>query len=287
MPMRDPHPFQRHYGAAGALLTMLLLVTPAIGQPAGDPAPGDSTALQRASEVPFDLDVVSLGLEFVTSPGEGDFFAGYRQLGGITQQLSGFMMPTASLRIAAWRNLKIVISGSYASAGFVDIYGVRDTLNGTVVRPGGASLVEDVSVMAVPVTAGVEFTPIQSQFSSYVGVAVGGALNDVTWSTTTREQTFSEFYRPTTNLKGLGFSPVFRIYAGVDLRFDRYLSGRSAFRGIFLEGSYLMLPVARDYFSAIRSGGRGLPRVPNSDGASMNLGGLTFTLGINLQYARR
>ncbi|MEO5931303.1 MAG: hypothetical protein ABIR47_15325, partial [Candidatus Kapaibacterium sp.] len=110
---------------------------------------------------------------------------------------------------------------------------------------------------------------------------------NVTWTTNVRDQTFSLFYRPMTNVKGLGISPAFRIYAGIDLRFDGYFSERSPFRGIFLEGSYLALPVRRNYFAAVRLGGKGLPTVPSEDGATMNLGGLTLTLGLNLQFVRR
>jgi hypothetical protein len=267
------------------VLALLMLAGGAAAQPIGDRPIADSSALAPPSQTPPDLDVISLGMEFVTSPGDGSFFDQYLRLGGKANELSGFVMPAVTIRLASRNALKVVMWGGFAHGSFVDIYGVRDSSEGG--RPGSASLVEDFTVTAVPVMAGLEYTPIRSQFSSYVGLTAGGAINSVTWTTATQEQTFSDFYRPTTNLKGLSFSPAFRIYAGVDLRFDRYLSGRSPFRGIFLEGSYFVLPVARDYFSAIRSGGRGLPRVPDADRASMNLGGLTFTLGVNLQYARR
>ena len=267
------------------LSLLLLLAQRGSAQPIGDRPIEDSSAAVVAPAAPPDLDVISIGMEFVPSPGEGSFFQQYGRLGGKVTELDGFVMPTLTIRLASRGDLRVVMAGGLAHGSFVDVYGVRDSSEGG--QAGMASLVEDFAAMAVPVMVGLEYTPIRSQFSSYVGLMGGGAINSVTWTTETPEQTFSDFYRPTTNLKGLSFSPAFRIYAGVDLRFDRYLSGRSPFRGIFLEGSYFVLPVARDYFGAIRSGGRGLPRVPDADGASMNLGGLTFTLGINLQYARR
>jgi hypothetical protein len=250
-----------------------------IGDPL--PPPGDTVLPARITS---DLDVISLGLQFVPSPSGGSFFDEYTKLGGAATGLDGFTMPSLMLRLASSSPFRITLSGGYASGSFIDIYGIRDTTPGNV---GVVSLVEELSVSAIPVMIGLEYAPVRTQFTTYLGVEAGVSFNTAEWTTEIREQTISEFYRPGGNTKGSQFFPAFRIYAGADYRFDRNLWSSGPFRGIFLEGSYLALPVVRDYFASIRRQGKGLRIVPESESGSLNLGGLTFTFGVNLQFLRQ
>jgi hypothetical protein len=220
----------------------------------------------------------------VPSPGDGSFFPEYAKLGGSTTALDAFVMPSLMLRLASSSPLRVTLSGGYASGGFIDIYGIRDSTPGA---SGAVSIVEELSVSAIPVMIGLEYAPVRTQFTTYLGAEAGVSFSSAEWATSIREQTISEFYRPSGNTKGSEFFPAFRFYAGVDYRFDRNLWSAGAVRGIFLEGSYFVLPVVRDYFAGIRRQGKGLRVVPESDSGSLNLGGLTFTFGVNLQFRRR
>ena len=107
------------------------------------------------------------------------------------------------------------------------------------------------------------------------------------WQTTSRDVTIPNFYRPSLNTRGPGFAPAAKVYCGIDYRFDRNFANDGAVRGIFLEASYLFLPLVRDYFAPIRQQGRELKRAPESNSSMLNLGGATFTVGVNLQFFRR
>ena len=192
-------------------------------------------------------------------------------------------MPSLMLRLGSSGSLRVVIYGAYAGGELTDLYDVIDTVG--LDRPL-ASIVETFSITSIPVMVGVEYAPVREQFTTYVGATVGGAYSDAEWTTVVRAVPNSGFARPATNQKGGSFHPAYRIYAGIDYRFDRNLWSQGAVRGIFLEGSYLGIPIRRDYFAAIRNESRGLRVLPGEDDGVIDLGGITFTLGINLQFVR-
>ena len=218
----------------------------------------------------------------VSSPGDGSFFDQYARLGGLSRQLDASISPTVVLRIPFDDSYRMVGSLGYLRNGFDETHPISQA-------PGAestTSIVEQFALTAVPVLAGVEVAPIRTQFTTYVGAMVGAAVASVEWTTSVRGSgTNGDYYRPAENVSGTSFGPAARIYAGVDLRFDRFdADAPGIFRGIYFEGSYLWLPIARAYFHAIRTGARGLPEQPQSDSATLLPGGLALTLGINLQF---
>lgn len=244
-------------------------------------APPADTTRDRSSAPDFDL--ISAGLEYVPSPQGGDFFKEYPRLGG-EGDLDGYVMPSAMLRFASIGTIRIIVYGALGGGEFTDIYDVRDSARGDVAL---ASIVEKFSISSIPVLVGVEYSPIREQFTTYVGASAGIAYSSVEWTTSFREHSPMGFSRPATNIRGGAFHPAYRIYAGVDYRFDRNLWSQSPIRGIFLEGSYLGIPIRRDYFAAVRGAGRMLRGAPGADDATLDIGGVTFTMGINLQFVRR
>ena len=230
------------------------------------------------------IDIISLGAEFTASPGEGDFFEKYQDLGGTVSGMDAYVAPVLAGRMVLDESLRLTVFGSYRHTSFVDPHGVALDTTGEF-RGISASLVEEVSFTVIPVMVGLEYSPIRSQFTSYVGVSLGAAVATVDWTTTTRELT-GVFYRPAVNTKGLSVGPAARIYTGVDLRFDRYFQGRGSIRGIYLEGAFTVLPVTRDYFAEVRTQGKGVAGLPENDSATLYVGGISFTLGLNLQFLR-
>jgi hypothetical protein len=233
-------------------------------------------------------DILSIGLGGVLSPGGGNFFEGYRTLGGSESSIEPYWMPTVTGRLRVGRDLRAMVTIGYGGTGFLDVHDIREASPEGDPRPGAfvAAVDDELSATVVPVLAGVEFTPIRSQFTTYVGGALGLAVVGLEWSTTTR-QAEGGFYRPAVNTKGMSIAPSARIFTGVDFRFDRFFGSRTSFRGIFLEAGYVVLPVTRDYFAELRRQGRGVPLRPNEDRATLELGGFTFTVGLNLQVLRK
>lgn len=244
-------------------------------------SPRDTIARARYSDP---IDILSAGAEFVASAGSGDFFDSYATLGGQQTRLGTYLAPALTGRLAFDDKLRITAYASLHATGFAESYHVRQGQG--PLAPAIAGVAEDFSVMAVPLMAGIEFAPIRTQFTSYVGVGAGAAITRARWQSTI-QYTNGGYARPQSNTSGVGVSPALRAYAGVDLRFDRGSVVRAAFRGIYLEAAYLFLPVGRDYFGAMRARGTGIEEGPTSDDATLYLGGLSFTFGLNLQVLRR
>ncbi len=236
-----------------------------------------------------DRDVLSFGLEYVASPGAGDFFEGYQLLSGPRTSLDSYLMPAVTGRIHISDPLRLLFHISYAGMDFVDIYNVE--AGGIPGEPGTgtpiASVVENFSYSVIPVMAGIQYAPVRSQFTTYVGLQGGFGISTGEWTTMIRQQSFGEFYRPQTNEMGSGFVPAIRAFTGMDLRFDRYFAGQSFFRGVYVEAAYLYMPLTRQFFEEVRKVGRGLPTVPSDDGATLNAGGFTLTVGVNMQMHRQ
>ncbi len=233
------------------------------------------------------LDIVTVGLEVITAPGGGTLFGEYRKLGGAITGFPAIPAPVLSLRFGLTEDFRAVGAGTYFGSSVVDIYDVSrspeaadSTGQGTVV----ATVVEDFSVKALPLFVGVEFAPVRSQFTSYVGVLAGPVVSSVVWNTTTREQAQAGYYRPAINSDGWEVGVGGKVYAGLDLRFDR--SVQRPIRGMCIEAGFSIVPVRQDVFQPIITRSRGLPKLPERS-TTLQMGGFTITIGLNFQLLRK
>lgn len=233
------------------------------------------------------LDIVTIGLETFTAPGGGTLFGEYRKLGGAITGLPAIPAPTLSLRIGLTEDFRAVGYGTYCASNVVDIYDVSrnpeaadSAGQGTIV----ATVVEDFSVKALPVFVGVEFAPVRSQFTSYVGLLAGPVVSSVVWITTARDQAQAGYYRPSINANDWGVGVGGKLYAGLDLRFDR--SVQRPIRGLCIEAAFSMMPVHQDVFQPIITSSRGLPKLPERS-TTLQMGGFTITIGLNFQFLRK
>ncbi len=238
------------------------------------------------------LDIISLGGTFMASSGEGSFFKNYAALGGTTGSLDATFAPSLAVRLHTSSAIRLVIQTMAISTGFDESYyvtgpGSIDSTTGLPMEgPPLAIIDETFSLTAIPLMAGVEIRPVISQFATYIGLVAGAAYVGNTWKTESHDVAPTTYHRPRTNVEGPVFVPAAQIFTGVDMRFDRFFSGRSAFRGIFLEAAYTYLPVTRPYFSEVIKGGRGIETPPPTTDATVYAGGISVTLGINLQFLR-
>ncbi len=233
--------------------------------------------------------MLSLGLEVVPSPAEGSFFESYRGLGGKLDQLDPTSLLSLTARIIASNSLRWTFSGGYMRVGFIDYYeSARFAPSDTgVVAVPAASVTEKLDATVIPILGGVEWAPVRSQFTTYVGALAGVTVSSVTWTTGTRAYGLVDYRRPVTNVDGIGVSPAARIFAGVDLRFDYFSTVGGPFRGIYVEAAYLYLPLSRGYFEELRRTSRGVNLLPGADRATINAGGLSITFGVSVQFPRR
>jgi hypothetical protein len=268
-------------------LAAIVAIPSARAQPEVDARPNErETPRDTISRARYSdrIDIMSAGVEFSASPGGGDFFAEYGKLGGEESGLGSYLAPVLKGRLALTDELRVTAYTSLHRASFAEVYDVRRSDDPRV--PAVAGVSEEFSALAVPLVGGIEFAPIRTQFTSYVGAGVGLAVAQTKWQSTVL-YTNGGYTRPQRNTDDFGVAPVARGYAGVDLRFDHGSITKAAFRGIYLEVAYLWMPIARNYFGAVRSQSTGIEEGPGVDDATLYLGGLSFTFGLNLQVLRR
>jgi len=238
------------------------------------------------SQVERDADMLSLGIDLIPSPDGGDFFDGYTILGPDRRTLPAVVLSRFSFRLLVRNDLRLTFGLAYGGFDFFDIYSVIDS-SAPGGRPDYGSFVDRFRVRVLPVMLGLEYAPIQTQFTTFLGGSCGLSLNNVEWATQTQRESAGELSRPALNADGVEPDLVARFYAGVDYRFDAAVRKRGVFRGVFVEASYLVLPVRRDYFASIRRQGRGIDPLPPTEVATLGMGGVTLSLGVNLQFSRR
>jgi len=246
----------------------------------------DNDSLHNAPRAQL-LDVFTAGLEIFTAPGGGTLFDEYRKLGGSISGFAAIPAPTLTLRVGLTEELRAVGYGTFFGSNAVDIYDVTQRPEAADSARQGrvvATVVEDFSVKTLPVLLGVEYAPVRSQFTSYVGVLAGPVISSVVWTTTSQQQAQAGYSRPNINTDDwvVGFGG--RLYAGLDLRFDR--SVQRPIRGLCIEAAFSMMPIRQDFFQAIITSSRGLPKLPERS-ATLQMGGFTITVGLNFQFLRK
>jgi hypothetical protein len=274
--------------ASLAALGLFVLAPVSASAQYGDPLP-ESGAADTLRTSPRELDVISLGLEVVPSPAEGSFFDQYDRLGGKATQIDPTTILAMTIRVVMNDAFWLAFSGGYMRVGFDEHYEVRtpamsDSMGVPIPL---ASVNEEFRGSVLPLMGGIEWTPVRSQFTSYVGASGGLAVTSLSWTSASRPSGVDEFYRPVTNTSGIGVAPAVRVFAGVDLRFDYFSTVGGPFRGIYVEGAYFYLPLSRNYFKELRQTGQGIPVLPAQDRATVNAGGLTLTIGLNVQFPRQ
>lgn len=265
------------------LSTSVLLALFAHHLAQGQDGPFSQRKQERAEPV---VDLVSFALDVTPSPSGGDFFNAYRLLGPTRTGLPAIISPRLALRLTLSRTTRLVFSVSYGGVEFTDIYSVIDS-SAPPGTEGYGAFVEKFDSHFYPIMIGLEYSPVRTQFTTYVGGLVGIAPVDVNWNTLTQRESPGELSRPGLNTSGVELEPAGRLYAGIDYQFDEAIRERGMVRGIFIEGSYLVLPVRRDYFTSVRRQGRGIAALPAADDGTLHMGGATLTLGFSLQFSRR
>lgn len=290
---------RRSVTPATLLLVALLLLLVALQLPA-QPPEEDGRDISLTSSISGadsafprpeweDYPVVALRLDLLATPGGGSFFDSYPLLFGGERELDVSISPGVGVRGRISDHLRWTAFGSYLWTGFSEVYDALSvsTDNGSglpldTLLPA-AQVQEDMSLQGFALLAGVEFSPVSSQFTSYVGASAGAGFISTSWFSTVRPFGTVVYHRPRINVEDTRVSPAVRLYSGVDLRFDYAEVNRSIVRGVFIEASWLWLPVTADYFGPIHDLSQNLPILPQSRSATLDIGGFALGIGVNLQ----
>lgn len=253
--------------------------------PTGSILGADSALPRPVSE---DFSTVGLRLDLIATPGGGSFFEAYPLLFGRARELDVVVMPGLGGRFRLTDRLRATLFGSWASTGFSDVYDAFRFPSDTTQFPSdtllpAAQVIEEMSLDGLILLAGVEYSPVVSQFSSYVGLSGGLGVIRTEWYSTTRVFGNIAYERPRINVESTRPYPAIRLYSGVDLRFDFAEANRSIVRGVYVEASWLWLPVSEAFFGPIGRTSQNLPFLPSEENSTLNLGGFAIGIGLNLQ----
>ena len=253
--------------------------------PAASILGADSAAPRGEAE---DYGLLGVRLDLIATPGSGPFFDDYRLLFGRSRELDITVMPALGGRFRLSRNLRATVFGSWASSGFSEVYDAYRFPADTTVLPAdtlipAAQIGEDMAIRGFLLLAGLEYSPVPSQFSSYVGASAGVGIIRTTWRSSTRVFGNVAYARPEINVENTRPFPAIRLYSGVDLQFDHAGVNGSIVRGVYVEASWLWLAVTEDFFGPIRRTSQNLPVLPPEEDSRLNLGGFAIGIGLSLQ----
>lgn len=237
----------------------------------------------------FNDNLLTFSLEFIPSPFGGNFFEEYSKLNPKGLRLKDALLPTLSALFDYNENYKITGRISYYNWNLTDIYN-QMVLNNTIPKENdkgspGLSIVESISGFQIPFLMGLQFSPLRSQYSNYLGVQVGLNISNTNWQTTSRSISNSILSsRPAININGISLDFSYRFYTGFELRFDSIVSNTNPLRGVFLEISYFDLPILRGYFERIINESKGLFNTPSNGITRISTGGISISIGATIQF---
>jgi len=227
---------------------------------------------------------LTIGLELFPSNGGGSFMRSYAMLGTRRQSLPLIVAPAATVHVPLGGSMRLTLHSSYMSSTILDHYVLYDTSGGMLRQSPGIS--DELSITAVPILAGIDLVSAPAQFGSHIGIEAGLSIANVDWTTTSQGNSGFDFFRPIINTSGISIAPAFRLVAGVTYDFDKARAAQTVIRGLYLEASYLTIPVSRDFFATLRRQGRGFTP-PDEDDATLDLGGPSLTFGLVINLAGR
>lgn len=175
------------------------------------------------------------GAVFGTSA--SDFMEEYStHLKGLKPYFQNTPFIEGGLKIKLIDELKLCLSGGYFESRIDDGYIESTKLgNEEIERRYDQSIV----VKTLPLMAAVEYFPFPNQFRTFVGFGVGAALSDANW-TETIYSVITDPRKGGVHLNNKSAVPIFRLYAAIDLGFDKERYD-SVLGGIVVRAGYTYL----------------------------------------------
>jgi hypothetical protein len=196
-------------------------------------------------------------------------------------------MPSAvslggTLRIAITNGVAAIATVQYIRVDAASSSGstILDSTTGKSAFVGSG---EQLAIDAIPGMLGIEWTPIDAQFHSYLLAAAGVIVGHVFWDHSASVPSSLALSLPSSSrFDDIVAGPALMIGAGLELRFDEFQSG-SLFRGLTLEGRYRYSPLRADYFGPASAM---VSRPPDAwrSRYTFRPDGVEILVGVNLQF---
>lgn len=207
-----------------------------------------------------------------------DFFSDYKTyLGGVASTFDAPLGLSGGISSFQIPDVGIGVKVAYSRSVIRETYLFTSFLDST--RPD-QSTTQDFTLTVVPAMLTLDYLPTERQFTTYIGVMAGLAFTKIHWT-----ESLSTTTRPGARASGERYdeshvSPSAGIRAGVNLGWDSNADAQAK-PGLFIEASYLFIPVSAPLFANVAETLPGSPARLREPYA-IQAGGFEIHIGISL-----
>jgi hypothetical protein len=145
---------------------------------------------------------------------------------------------------------------------------------------GSRELEESISLKSIPILLCTEFSPISSQFNTYIGIGLGCSFTRFSW-----QETVQSTVNGDKRIGGLLYDnssvvPALRLYTGIRLGFDSKFTNRENAGSLIIEARYSHIPYSVYPFEVL-SQQNSLSQIQNEE---VTVGASAVSLMIGLQF---
>jgi hypothetical protein len=266
--------------------TLLILLLAFYQIPIANATPQVADSASQAFQPDYML-IVTGWVGGVYGVSASEFFKEYQNPFTIGGQASTFNIPLsygASVKAAASPDLRYGLNGEFFKAVMQDNYTQQVVIpaNDEIDTIGARTVGSGLSVSSVPIIASIEYIPVESQFATYFGIGAGISFNKIYWSETVASTISNDPRRGGEYVNESNISPAARIYAGVELDFDKRRRAASILGSLLLEVRYTYIPVSAPLLKQFSS----FPGAPARWSEDFQVGGsgLGLSLGISVEF---
>ncbi|HYF04411.1 MAG TPA: hypothetical protein VEC36_13590 [Patescibacteria group bacterium] len=184
----------------------------------------------------------------------------------------------------AFSKLRYGLAGDFSKAVMPDNYSQAVVVlkNNQLDTLGFRDVSSNLSVSSIPLLVTVEFMPVEAQFSTYVGLGAGIAFNSVFWSESLASSVPADPRKGGVYIDESQITPAGRVYAGVELDFDKRRTSHSILGSLLLEVRYTYIPVSAPLLKEFAK----LPGAPSAWSEDFRIGGsgLGINIGVSVEF---
>lgn len=174
--------------------------------------------------------IIYLSTGYVLSSGSKEFFNHYKTfLKGNKTDFMSFPIINVGTKFQFLNKFRFGLETEFVYSQMKDAY--IEELPGYD-KKGYRALSQDFSIKSFPSFLTFEFIPLQQQFRTYFGIGLGAVFSDIYWNELLSSSDPFDKRQAGEHYNEFGIFPNARLYAGLELGFDRF--GSENFVGSFI-----------------------------------------------------
>lgn len=236
---------------------------------------------QKSSKEYRSIIFISVGMALgVTAD---DFFKEYHnELSGKVKEFSLSTKYGVGTKFEFFKGIRICLLADYFEAKLHDGYTEQVSSGG---QNGERIISQKMIIKTIPLFLSIEAVPFRMQFRTYQGIGVGAAYSDIRWQENISSTIINDKRTGGLHYDDITFYPAIRVYAGIELGFDKYF--KNSFLGcLVFEVNYSYINRKVNIFEKISSQFEKKPSAWN-DKFDLITGYLGFNLGITFNFSNK